>query len=127
MNIHVRLVTPKDLRDYFQQEREKSYKDIEDLLTEARVRISGHTFYGAFDGETMVGFISVLNGSHYTDALHVAQSHRRQGIASSMVKALKILSTIVSKRNDAGVALFEKLGFSVHQTLPFAHMMSRLS
>ena len=85
--------------------------------------------FACFDGEKMLGFITVhyssryLNGSVYIVNLNVRRSARRQGIATALLHHIcrgyaprhskRMVSLDVGKANVKAVSLYRKLGFAV--------------
>ena len=83
--------------------------------------------YACFDGDKMLGFITVhyssryFGGSLYIVNLNVRRSARRQGVATALMHHIckayisrhrtKLVCLDVGKSNHKAVSLYEKLGF----------------
>jgi len=84
---------------------------------------SGHTFYyGAFDGDKLIGYIGMLDLGEETEITNVAvhPDYRRRGIASKLISEIlkccinNYVSEIhleVRESNESAILLYQKFGF----------------
>lgn len=83
-------------------------------------RIASQSFWGVFDGEKLIGFMSLENGT-YVDFAYILAAYQGQGLFPRLyaeVEAAAILAGASSLKTHASLMArraFEKIGFSVVQ------------
>jgi ribosomal protein S18 acetylase RimI-like enzyme len=98
----------------------RQFLDRRALWKSELVRKGSARFYGAFDGETLVGslgLVSLGDVARYQD-VEVAASHRKRGIASALLATAAADATaetlvIVAESEGAAGRVYERAGFRV--------------
>ena len=95
----------------------QSYEAISDA-----VKNDGYTYYMAEDGRELAGYLGAHPDANnvFLSKIYVERSHRRMGMASAMLDAVKrdfadkdYMWLTVNRNNDIAVATYNALGFEL--------------
>lgn len=69
--------------------------------------------YGLFDGDHMVGYAVVDERHQILDLMHITEEFRGMGYGTEFLRHLDVSHVVVDPRNEAAIALYEKMGYTL--------------
>lgn len=118
----IKKLDKADVSDIYEIEKSCFAKPWEKSVIEGTVAQKNYIYFGAYDGDTLIGYGSaaVIHKECYVNRIAVISSSRKQGAGSAVVSAIvdyckaecdEFVSLEVRKSNAAAIALYQKHGF----------------
>ncbi|MCP3032445.1 GNAT family N-acetyltransferase [Halobacillus sp. A1] len=129
LRLEALLTNPEAFITTYEQEKQRP-----DPLnsTAERLDSSESATFGAFDGDQLIGIVTLVQQSHpkflhkgSIVGLYVTSSHRREGIAKQLIQtiiehaltsSIEVLQLAVVTENKPAIRLYESLDFTVYGT-----------
>lgn len=121
-DVSIRKVDLRQLKVYADQNYDPNQPDylsglldkvvFKALLTDPKFNKTREA-WGAFIVDDMIGYVIVYRPDDLLDQLHVAEDHRRKGIATALIKHLDIQQVVVNRSNTQALSAYRSLGLDI--------------
>lgn len=122
--VEIHDIGPRDIKKYLsvvgpmEIDSPEWVKDTVDSSTVSILLTSGsfskaRSAYGAFVGNTMIGYAVSYDPKAHLDLLHVHPEYRGRGVAQELIGVAGSRSVVVQPGNKPAVKLYQKLGLEI--------------